>query len=275
MAAITQLDTENADRNLTAEVAVLTDTPDVSNAILCQGIIYFGDGVKDLDGTGGDFTVRVTVGENTINGGGETRTLGTQIRSTIVTEEFPVPANAAVVIYVTSPNGADTDVDVTAYLYDIGPATVAGVQVDLIGDLNATAVIAIQDGLATSTALTTAQDDLDLITGTDGAVLASSQDVYHALIEYTFDSPVDEYTVTWVKNGQRVLAGITSPTIQVVKRADGTDLVGSTAMTQIGSTGSYKYDEPTNVTDASEAYLTILSATIDGGSRSFSKLVRR
>jgi hypothetical protein len=108
-----------------------------------------------------------------------------------------------------------------------------------------------------------------------GVTLADSEDVYHALIEYTFDSPNDEYTVTWFKNGARVTSGITVPTMQVIKRADGTDLVASTPMTQIGSSGSYKYDEATNVIDADESYLAVTSATIDSGGRSFACLVSR
>ena len=136
-------------------------------------------------------------------------------------------------------------------------------------------VAQIQSGLATASALTTAQNDLDILTGTDGVLLDSTNDVYHALIEYTFDDPVDEYTVTWFKNGQRVTSGVTSPTIQIIKRADGTDLVGATAMTQIGSTASYKYDESTNVILADEAYLAVTAATIDSGPRSFACLVRR
>ena len=123
--------------------------------------------------------------------------------------------------------------------------------------------------------LAIAQADLDIVTGTDGALVDSTNDVYHALIEYTFDDPEDEYTVTWFKNGERVTSGITSPVIQVVKRADGTDLVASTAMTQIGSTGSYKYDEASNVISVDESYLAITSATIDAGSRSFACLVGR
>lgn len=130
-------------------------------------------------------------------------------------------------------------------------------------------------GFATAANLATAQSDLDIITGTDGALIDSANDVYHALIEYVFDDPVDEYTVTWFKNGARVTSGITVPTIQVVKRADGTDLVASAAMSQIGTTGSYKYDEATDVVTADESYLTVTSATIDAGSRSFACLVQR
>ena len=52
--SLTELDTENADRDLTATVTVLTDTPSATVAMLCIGYIALGDGVKDLDGTGGD-----------------------------------------------------------------------------------------------------------------------------------------------------------------------------------------------------------------------------
>jgi hypothetical protein len=128
---------------------------------------------------------------------------------------------------------------------------------------------------ANSAAIATAQADLDIITGSDGVILATSEDIYHALIEYIFDDPVDEYTVTWFKNGARVTSGITLPKIQVVKRADGTDLVAAIAMSQIGTTGSYKYDESTNVILVDETYLAIVTATIDAGSRNFACLVSR
>jgi hypothetical protein len=110
-----------------------------------------------------------------------------------------------------------------------------------------------------------------------GYTLAASEDVYHANIQLTVDgaNTQDEYTVTWFKNGARITSGITSPTIQVVNRSAGTDLVASTAMTQIGSTGSYKYDEGTSRLTNGEAALVIVSASIDSGTRSFSKLLGR
>jgi hypothetical protein len=102
-------------------------------------------------------------------------------------------------------------------------------------------------------------------------------DVYHADILLTIDgtNTQDEYTVTWFKNGARVTSGITSPVIQVVKRADGTDLVAEVAMSQIGATGSYKYDDGSNRTTAGEAVLVIASATIDAATRSFARVASR
>lgn len=110
--------------------------------------------------------------------------------------------------------------------------------------------------------------------GSFGLALA---DLYHADIQITIDeaNTQDEITVTWFKNGIRVTSGITLPLIQIVKRADGTDLVASTAMTQIGSTGSYKYDEATNRLTNGEALLMIATATIDGSARSFAKVGAR
>lgn len=104
------------------------------------------------------------------------------------------------------------------------------------------------------------------------------QDYYHADIHFTRDqaNTQDEYTATWFKNGVRVAASITSPTIQVVKRADGTDLIASTAMTEVGSTETYKYDATgAERQTVGEAVLVIVAATIDGGSRSFSRLIGR
>lgn len=109
------------------------------------------------------------------------------------------------------------------------------------------------------------------------AVITLSLDVYHAAIELTVDdaNSQDEYTITWFKNGVRVTSGITDPTIQVVKRADGTDLIASATPTEIGSTGSYKHDETTNRLTAGEAALCIVGATIDGSARSFEDIVGR
>lgn len=114
-------------------------------------------------------------------------------------------------------------------------------------------------------------------TVTNGVTLASGEDVYHADIQLTVDgtNSKDEYTVVWFKNGVRVTSGITVPKIQVIKRADGTDLVAQTAMTQSGSTGIYKYDESTNRVTAGEAVVAVMTATIDGSSRTWPKVLTR
>jgi hypothetical protein len=114
------------------------------------------------------------------------------------------------------------------------------------------------------------------VSTTGGVTLAS--DFYHADIQFTRDqaNTQDEWTVTWFKNGVRQTSGITSPTLQGVKRADGTDLFVATAMTQVGSTGTYKLDRTTTERiTVGEAVLAVASATIDGSARTFSRLISR
>ena len=117
--SLTLLDTEHADRDLTSEVAVLTHTPSASDAKQCQAMVLFGDGSKDLDGSGGAFAITVTVGSQTVEPDPQTVTFSSAARTAIWTNPFPVPANSAVVVKAKSPNAADTDVDVTAYLYEV------------------------------------------------------------------------------------------------------------------------------------------------------------
>lgn len=105
----------------------------------------------------------------------------------------------------------------------------------------------------------------------------TADNIYYSDIIFTKDktNSVDEYNVSWYKNGSPVLSGITNPAIQVIKRADGTNLVAPTALTQIGTTAVYKYDESTNKTTAGEAYIVSVSGTIDASTRSWRKIISR
>jgi hypothetical protein len=114
---MTTLDTENADRDLTSLVTVLTHTPSTSDALRCQGYIKLGDGTKNLSGNSGTFQLTITVGGQTIQPDAQRIFFTAAVRSSIYTEEFPVPANEEVIIRLLSPNSGDSDVDVTAYLY--------------------------------------------------------------------------------------------------------------------------------------------------------------
>ena len=118
---IEQLDTENADRDIkTAYIACLTHTPSTVEAMQCQAALFLGDGVKNLDGTGGTFKIKVNIGSQESHELSFTVTAA-DVRTVLWTPPFPVLANTAVVIYVLSPNVADADVDVTGYLYDCDP----------------------------------------------------------------------------------------------------------------------------------------------------------
>lgn len=116
------------------------------------------------------------------------------------------------------------------------------------------------------------------ITDTKHSERLQSKSIYHADIKLNIDeaNEQDEYTITWFKNGVRVTSGITSPTLQVVKRSDGTDLIASTTPTQIASTGSYKYDATgSSRMTAGQDALAIVGATIDGSARTFADIVGR
>ena len=115
-----QLDTENADGDLTSLVTVLTHTPSTTHAMRCIAYIELGDGAKDLDATGGLFQLVVTVGGVSLEPSPQIFVLSAVARTIIQTKPFLVKANKEAVIKLLSPNGADTDVDVTAELYDDG-----------------------------------------------------------------------------------------------------------------------------------------------------------
>lgn len=85
----------------------------------------------------------------------------------------------------------------------------------------------------------------------------------------------DRYTCVWHKNGEPVTSGVTSPTIQVFDSA-GTDLIAVASMTEIGSSGTFRY----NATGAERitsgtAYLAKVQATIDASTRTWFQWIGR
>lgn len=126
------LDTQQADLNISSEIEVLRDTPATTSgkAVLARVYVELGDGSKDLTGAGGTFQLRITVGGVTIFGGSVSFTIGALTRATLQSEPFIVPSGKEVIALVTSPNGGDVDVDVTAYLIDtaVDQANLTGVQ---------------------------------------------------------------------------------------------------------------------------------------------------
>src|ERR1051326_8567338 len=108
------------------------------------------------------------------------------------------------------------------------------------------------------------------------AAVAEDMDSYTAKIWVIKESTTtDHYVVRWFKNGVPITSGITSPTIQVIKASDGTDLIASTALTEIGSTHRFKRDESTNKMSGGQAYFAVVSGTIDGPTRTYEQQVGR
>ncbi len=120
-----------------------------------------------------------------------------------------------------------------------------------------------------------AEGDIVLISaagygGSLDTIEAAVVDLYHADVFLTIDggNTRDEYTVVWYKNGVPVTASITNPDLTVISR-DGSTLVDDVTMTQLGSTGAYIWNEPTNRLTAGDAALALVSATIDASTRTW------
>lgn len=109
------------------------------------------------------------------------------------------------------------------------------------------------------------------------AALATDMDSYAAKIGLLDDNggTADRYEVAWFKNAKWVTSGITSPTIQIVKSSDGTNLVAETAMTEIGSLHLFKKTESTNRVVSGASYWAIARATIDGATQEWPQIVGR
>jgi len=105
------------------------------------------------------------------------------------------------------------------------------------------------------------------------------KNIYFADIFIDVDTTgaIDEYTVSWIKDDTPIEVPLTSPTIQVIKRSDATDLVAQTTMTQIGSTGLLKHNVSTAINRVSTgaSYIVVTKATIDGATRTWRKIIGR
>jgi len=119
--SVDQLTMENGDYDLTSAATVLSHIPDALNPVPCMVIAFLGDGAKNLDGTGGTFSLELKINGIIINGAAQQKAVDAGItRLAWISAPFIVPAGDGTVLEITSPNGADTDVDVTVYLFDIG-----------------------------------------------------------------------------------------------------------------------------------------------------------
>lgn len=112
-----------------------------------------------------------------------------------------------------------------------------------------------------------------LAAGTFGAAVGT--DLYTAKVLLVDDDAgaVDRYVVSWFRNGVVDVTG-TDPKIQVVRVSDGADLVAETSMTEIGSTGRFRFDSSSRVVSG-QTYLAIVSVTLDGSVRSWDQPVGR
>jgi hypothetical protein len=109
----------------------------------------------------------------------------------------------------------------------------------------------------------------------DAATMAADMNSYTAKVWVTKNGTTsDIYSITFYKNGQPIESGITSPLIDYVKRDDGTILVNDATPTE-QSNGDYFYTESTNKITAGRAYMSRVTATIDGATQVMKQNVSR
>lgn len=188
-------------------------------------------------------------------------------------------------IYLTSGTGAGQARLCTAYNGSTKVATVepnwATVPVNA-STIHAVLPAALALGVATGGIATTsfAAGAINAAAIAAGAIdddaVAADMDAYHAKVWVVRESTTaDHYAVVFFKNGQPVTTGITSPTIQVIKASDGTDLIASTALTEVAGLGIYKKDESTNKLTGGAIYFAKVQATIDGSTRQWLQQIGR
>lgn len=178
--AISLLATANNDFDLTTAggASVYNAAPGNSAACLAKADILIGDGTKNLDGTGGDFTLYITVDSQVVQPSPQTFTFSTDVRSKVMTAEFIIPASATVTVKVHSPNAADTSVDVTTNIYQLDGPVVASSVTGAVGSVTAGVTLANGAHGGSSATLTlssatisNAAGDALTISGTGGSAI--------------------------------------------------------------------------------------------------------
>lgn len=145
----------------------------------------------------------------------------------------------------------------------IGPETIGASLQSAIASIN-TVYLDLVDGGRLDAILDGIKAKTDLIS-----------EIYHADVDLRIDdaNSRDNYRVTWKKDGERIVSAITDPTIQVVK-ADESDLIAETAMTANVYTFTYQATGDERLT-AGQSVEVVVTATINGGTRTFSAVVGR
>jgi hypothetical protein len=129
-------------RDLTSQVTTLTYTNSADDVLICQGVVYLGDGVNDLDGSGGDFELTLQFGQQINQYDAQLVRFSTAVRASVFTEQFPLPVNESVTFKIKSPNATDTSVWTHATLYEVSDLS----KMSSIGGMNNTIVNEYNEG---------------------------------------------------------------------------------------------------------------------------------
>jgi len=116
---INRIQVETGNYDLTERTLVLTATPSIIEDTQCQVYIELGDGTNNLDGTGGTFELTLRIGSQNVQPAPQPYDFGTSLRAAAKTNIIIIPKGQEVKAYIKSPNAADTNVAVKAYLFEI------------------------------------------------------------------------------------------------------------------------------------------------------------
>lgn len=116
----TNLEVQEGDYDITTQETIMTYTNSSTEVLFCQGMIYIGDGNKDLTGEGGEFEFTLQFGSQVNQPDPQLITFSTNLRASVFTEQFPLYVGETVYMKIKSPNSGDTDVHIQASILEIG-----------------------------------------------------------------------------------------------------------------------------------------------------------
>lgn len=87
--------------------------------MICQIVTHLGDGVNNLDGSGGDFELTLQFGSQVNMPDPQLIAFSTATRASVFTEQFVLPRNETVTAKIKSPNAADTSVWTHCCIYEV------------------------------------------------------------------------------------------------------------------------------------------------------------
>jgi hypothetical protein len=119
-------------------VTVFTYTNNGTDVLVCQAIAQFGDGVNDLDGSGGDFEFTMLLGGQVNQPEPQLVTFSSDTQAGMFTHQFPLPVGQSVTFKFKSPNAADSNVWVRVCLYEVGVESIRDELLAIISRLNKT-----------------------------------------------------------------------------------------------------------------------------------------
>ena len=114
--------------------------------LVCQIITQLGDGVNDLDGSGGNFEHTLQFGSQVVEPDPQLIYYSSATRAAVFTEQFPLPVGGTVYAKIKSPNAADTAVWVRSCIYEVGVESIRDELALIISRLGTTVVSTPQSG---------------------------------------------------------------------------------------------------------------------------------